>query len=302
METVAKPLLTTYTAVSLAGLVGRDGVPFPLYLRTADDVWVLYHPAAAALDDSHLGRLMAEGTTNLFIRDSDRLAYFERVEGALAQVLLDRHMPLPQRADVLHGVALRVSGELLAAPDRAGVHRAQKVMMAASGLLLREPQGFAAIRRVLSASHGLASHSITVGFLAMGLARAANTDAATLLTAGLAGLLHDVGRVGYEGIDHDPEHTVRGAALLQGLGVPAQVVEAACSHHERCDGTGYPTASRGPAIPEIARIVGLVDTFETIYSEQKPRLGVFETMRVLAQTYRGCFDEQLATRLVRLFR
>jgi putative nucleotidyltransferase with HDIG domain len=183
------------------------------------------------------------------------------------------------------------------------VQRAQKVMMATSGLLLREQNGFAAIRRLMGASQGLVAHSLTVGFLSMGLSRlVAGGDGGTLVLAGLAGLLHDVGKVDYEDLDHDPEHTTRGADILRGLGLPTPIVEAARSHHERFDGTGFPQALKGPEIPELARIVGIVDSFEKVYSTQVPRVGVFDALRILAQAYRGCFDERLALGLVKLFR
>ncbi|MBL8726868.1 MAG: HD domain-containing protein [Planctomycetes bacterium] len=295
---------TTYTAVPLVGLVNGDQIPFPLYLRTADNVWVLYRPAAAALDESHLGRLHAEGLHQLFIRDEDRAAYFTRVESALDRLLLDRTMPLERRAGVLHGVAAQVAEDLLAAmPDRDTLQRAHRVMMATSGLLLRETQGFAAVRRVMNASHGLATHSLTVSFLSMGLARTAlGADAGTLLVAGLAGLLHDVGRIGHEALDHDPEHAARGAGYLRALEVPSAIVEVARSHHERADGQGFPQQLRGNQIPELARIVGLCDQFDEIYSAPQPRVGVFDALRVLAQLYRGCFDPRLSEGLVRLFR
>ena len=298
------PPTAGYTPVPLAGLVAREPVPFALHLRTAEQVWVLYHAAGAPLDESHVGRLAAEGTTHLFVRDADRPAYFARVEQELDQVLLDRRLPIEQRADVLHGVALRVANDLLAAPpDRDRLQRAQRLMMATSGVLLREQRGFAAIRRVLGASQGLATHSLTVGFLAMGLARFVLAgDSGTLLHAGLAGLLHDVGRAGREREQHDPDHAARGAAWLARLGVPAAVVDAARWHHERHDGSGFPDGLRGDAIPPLARVVGIVDTFDKVYSSQRPRVGVFDALRILAQAYRGCFDEQLAAGLVTLFR
>lgn len=296
--------LETYTAVPLAGLVSRDQVPFPLFLRTANNVWVLYRPSDSLLDESHIGRLHAEGVQQLFIRDQDRAAYFGRVESSLDQVLLDRSMPVERRADLLYGVALRVADDLLdGMPDKPVVQRAQKMMMATSGLLLRETNGFQAIRRLLSSSDSLATHSLTVGFLSMGLARnVLSADAGTLLMAGLGGLLHDIGKVGHEGLDHDPEHTTRGAEYLASLGVQRPVVEAARSHHERCDGSGYPQALKGPQIPELARVVGLANTFDKIYSSQQPRVGIFDALRVLAQAYRGCFDDRLAQGLVKLFR
>ncbi len=293
----------TYTAVPLAGLVAKEPTPFALYLRTAGNTWVLYRPAAAALDESHLGRLQAEGVAQLFIRNLDKTAYYERVEVSLDQILLDRGMPLERRADVLQGVAIGVAEELLKGPpDRATLQRAQKVMMATSGLMLRETQGFAAIRRVMGSGPGLATHSLTVGFLCMGLARIVlSADGNSLMVAGLAGLLHDVGKAGRQQLDHDPEHTLRGAEYLQGLGVPAPIVEAARSHHERWDGSGFPHGLKGSAIPEMARIVGLVNTFDKVYAAQQPRVGVFDALRILAQAYRGCFDDRLTMGFVKLF-
>jgi putative nucleotidyltransferase with HDIG domain len=300
------PAPAGFLPVPLTGLVAAQPVPFALYLRTGDELCVLYHPAGAALDEAHLGRLAAEGTTHLFVRDEDRAAYFTRVEHALDAVLLDKRMPVEHRAAVLHGVATRVAEELLVrAPERATLHRAQKVMMATSGLLLREQHGFAAIRRVMGASKDLASHSLTVGFLAMALARSAlGADTATLLHAGLAGLLHDVGLVGAgpAANEDDPQHCERGASYLVRLGLPAAVVEAARLHHERHDGSGFPDGRKGAAIPPLAAIVGIADTLERIYASQRPRIGVFDALRILAHAYRGCFDERLALALVQLFR
>ena len=121
----------TYTAVPLSGLVRGDAGPFALYLKTADDTWVLYRPGDADLDESHVGRLAAEGVAQLYIRAEDRAKYYERVEATLGEVLFDRRLALAERADVLYGVATMVAADLLAAPpDRATVARAQKLMMA----------------------------------------------------------------------------------------------------------------------------------------------------------------------------
>ena len=77
----------TYAAVPLAGLVGKDGLPFPLYLRTASLAWVLYKPEGTLLDESHIGRLRAEGVHSLFIEDAHRSVYARRVEAELAAKL-----------------------------------------------------------------------------------------------------------------------------------------------------------------------------------------------------------------------
>jgi putative nucleotidyltransferase with HDIG domain len=176
-------------------------------------------------------------------------------------------------------------------------------MMAVSGLMLRDDRAFTAVRRVLGAGTGLAQHSLTVGLLSMGLARhALSSDVAALAVAGLGGLLHDVGRGGHEDCEQDPAHTTRGATWLRGLELPDAIVDAARSHHERHDGSGQPRGLVGDQIPELARIVGIVDAFEHLHREQVGGAGVFAALQALAQQQAGRFDPELARALVGLFR
>lgn len=293
-----------HTPVPLGGLVAPEALPFPLFLHTADGVWVLYRPAGAPFDESHVGRLLAEGTTHLFVRDEDFGLYCRRVESSLDAVLRDRHMPLAQRADLLHGVAELVAADLLSAPtEPAVVARARRVMMATGNLVLREPRRVPLLRRVLVAGDGLAQHSLTVAFLSLALVRIVDrADAGAMALAGLAGLLHDVGRVDHAELEHDPEHAARGAELLRGLALPEPVVAAVAWHHRHVDGSGFADALGGDRVPLLARVVGLVDAFDRVRTRSTPRLSVFGALSSLAQSHRGCFEPRLAQALVRLFR
>jgi hypothetical protein len=284
--------------------VTKDVVPFPLFLRTAQNCWVLYRPATAELDESHVGRLQAEGVEELFIRDADRAAWLERIETSLDRILLERTLPIEQRAGVLHGVATRVTDDLLKVlPDKPTLHRAQRVIMATGGFLLREAQGFHAVRRMMTSSPGLAAHSLTVGVLAMGLAKSTMAaDAGTLQQAGLAGLLHDIGKVGHEGIEHDPEHTLRVRQL------PAQPRAAGARRRSRALAPralrrfGLPARaawSRDPAAR--ARRRSRQHVRQGLLVAPTARRACFDALRILAQAYHGCFDDRLAQGLVRLF-
>jgi putative nucleotidyltransferase with HDIG domain len=295
---------TAFSAVPLEGLAGNVPLDFPLYLETGQHTRVLYRDVRTGLGEEHIGRLQAEGVKALFVREQDRQRYFHRVETALDSILRNRTVPLERRADVLHGVAIQMAEEVLVTPpDKEGIRRARKVMMATSSLLLRETQGFQAVRRILNAGADLATHSLTVGFFAMGLARhVLGAEPNLLLLAGLAGLLHDTGKVGHEHDGHDPEHTRRGFDQLRNLGLPLPVCEAALYHHERWDGSGFPRGLAGERIPELARLVGIANTFDKVYSGQQPRVGVYDALRILAQAYRGCFEERFALGLVNLFK
>lgn len=295
---------TTYLPVPLEGLAAREPLPFPLYLETSPGQWVLYRDARTDMTSEQLERLQAEGVPGLFIRRSDQESYCRRVEESLDGILKDAAVPLSRRADVLHGVAVAMAGDLLRArPDRPALRRAERVMLAMGGLLLRERGAFAAVRRLMGASTGLANHGLTVGFLSMGLSRhVLGAEPGLLAMAGLAGLLHDVGRIDHEHLDPDPEHTIRGHDYLKLQQLPVAVCEAALYHHERFDGSGYPRGLSGEEIPELARVVGMVDTFDKVYSGQQARVGVFDALRIMAKAYRGCFEERLAAGFVRLFR
>ncbi len=60
--------------------------------------------------------------------------------------------------------------------------------------------------------------------------------------------------------------------------------EIAMYHHERWDGTGYPTGLSGEAIPEAARIVAIVDVYDAlthdrVYRKELPEEKVIQIMR-----------------------
>ena len=65
-------------------------------------------------------------------------------------------------------------------------------------------------------------------------------------------------------------HTTAGARILGGgrSRVIRLAEEIALSHHERWDGTGYPEARSGDAIPLAARIVAVADVFDALTSDR----------------------------------
>jgi Response regulator containing a CheY-like receiver domain and an HD-GYP domain len=96
-----------------------------------------------------------------------------------------------------------------------------------------------------------------------------------------ASLLHDVGKVGIpDAILRKPgplteeeratmqTHTLIGSELLEGDSsrLFAKAREVARFHHEKWDGSGYPEARRGEAIPLAARICSIVDVFDALLS------------------------------------
>lgn len=123
---------------------------------------------------------------------------------------------------------------------------------------------------------------------------------------GQAAQLHDVGYLALPervlrkaGVfsDSDREvmhrHPLAGAQLLDGSASPVLrlAAEIAAGHHERWDGSGYPHATRGDAIPIAARIVAVADVFDALSSRRphRPAFAIGEVVEILRGEAEG-FD------------
>jgi HD-GYP domain-containing protein (c-di-GMP phosphodiesterase class II) len=130
-------------------------------------------------------------------------------------------------------------------------------------------------------------HSERVARFATRLAEEFHWNPLRLTNIYVAGLLHDVGKVGVDAeILHKPGgltereygliklHPELGAALLAGIEPLADALPAVLHHHERWDGRGYPSGLVGDQIPRIARIVAVADAFDAMTSDRPYRHGM----------------------------
>jgi response regulator RpfG family c-di-GMP phosphodiesterase len=121
-------------------------------------------------------------------------------------------------------------------------------------------------------------HSARVAVYAVGIARQLGVDDATIAEIQLGGELHDIGKIGVreavlqkpgplseEEYLHVMVHPIIGERILEPLlrehPIVLQVVR---SHHERLDGAGLPDHLQGDAIPLVARIASVADSFDAI--------------------------------------
>lgn len=124
----------------------------------------------------------------------------------------------------------------------------------------------------------------------------------------LAGLLHDIGKIGIDeallrknGRLTDEEfariktHPSIGAGILREIKQMRDIVPGVLCHHERIDGKGYPDGLKSEQLPLTGKIVGLADSFDAMTSKRTYR-DAMSIEQAIAEIERGLgtqFDEKI---------
>lgn len=127
-------------------------------------------------------------------------------------------------------------------------------------------------------------HSERVAWLSAALARALGLPEEEVRRIHVAGLVHDVGKIGVpEAVLCKPgrltdeefgwikKHPQIGHTILSGIPLLADILPGVLHHHERFDGKGYPNGLSGESIPRMARIISVADTFDALSSTRSYR-------------------------------
>ncbi|MBS0292757.1 MAG: HD-GYP domain-containing protein [Proteobacteria bacterium] len=177
-----------------------------------------------------------------------------------------------------------------------------------SDSVTRHPHALLSLARVKNADEYTYMHSVAVCALMVALARQIGLDEDGCRMAGLAGLLHDLGKAAIplevlnkpgkltnEEFALVREHSVTGHAMLQGSGLPQPVLDACLHHHEKIDGTGYPHRLAGDGIATLARMAAICDVYDAISSNRPYKRGwdPAESLRRMAEWTRDHLDKRL---------
>ncbi len=155
-------------------------------------------------------------------------------------------------------------------------------------------------------------HSDRVTKTAIEIAREMGMNEKELKDLELAGLLHDVGKIGtYESILNKPgkltdeemdmmrQHPGKGADILKPIKQLKGIVPAIRHHHESFDGTGYPDGLKGDGIPLQARILTVADTVDAMGADRPYRKG--RPLEAIIAELKRCAGTQFDAKVVKAY-
>lgn len=152
-------------------------------------------------------------------------------------------------------------------------------------------------------------HSSRVSKLAEMLACELGFDPDMVETVRMAGLLHDIGKIGVpDAILGKPDkltdeefaemrkHPELGYRILRGIPQFEAMLPGVRHHHESWDGSGYPSGLAGEEIPPIARLLAVADAFDAMTSDRPYRAGM--SLGVVEEILREGRGQQWAPEVV----
>ena len=186
---------------------------------------------------------------------------------------------------------------------------AESMVNEITGSVMRNPDALLSVARLKTADNYTYMHSVAVSGLMVALARKLRLDDAMVHRAGMAGLLHDLGKAHMdphilnkpgkltdEEFEHMKAHPRAGYEVLRGSdGVDAEVLDACLHHHERLDGLGYPDKLSGEQISLLSRMTAICDVYDAITSNRPYKNGwpPAESLRRMAEWTGTHLDKRL---------
>jgi len=174
-----------------------------------------------------------------------------------------------------------------------------------SNSVLRNPGALISLARLKTADDYTFMHSVAVCALMIALARQLGLDEQQVREAGMAGLLHDLGKamipleiLNKPGKLTDEEfalvktHPAEGhKLLLEGNGISEMTRDVCLHHHEKIDGSGYPKGLNGETMSLFAKMGAVCDVYDAVTSNRPYKAGwdPAESIKRMAE-WKGHFD------------
>ena len=291
---------------------------FSLYLKQ-DDNLVLYAEKGELFTDAHKERLGKLGVDHLYVKTEDYKFYAQYVQDNIKELLDDEMIPVRDRARAWNDAAVALAKEAFDKnlPGHIDKRRFRKIssLIANSLKFFAREDALKELARFITEGNELFRHGIAVMVLTISLLSTyIKEDADLMVAVGIGAMLHDIGKLelppdiftrrsdnlSQEEQDLIRSHPALGVGLCSSLPLPQETLQCILFHHEREDGTGYPSGAMGGLLPSYVQALALCNEYDNL-TRYAPRgrkpLTPFEALTRIKQC-RGAFDAEMLKRLI----
>jgi putative nucleotidyltransferase with HDIG domain len=222
------------------------------------------------------------------------------------------------RMESLRSSAMLVVDDIFKDPSPENIDRGMKAVSSFVYVLMKDPKAYLFLAKLSSHDPYTLQHSVGTAVLCIILARKMGIqDEQELKDVGMAGLLHDVGKVKVKTeiinkkgpLDEDEweemrQHSLEGYEIVKNNpSLSENTKRAILEHHEDKNGTGYPLALKAEETHLFSKIVCACDTFNALTTNRSysKAMQPFDALKLMRDKLGHKIDETLFKQLVLIY-
>ncbi len=254
----------------------------------------------------------------VWVKEGDLDSLRKFAESVILKPTTSNTLPPQKRMDILRRSAMSVVEDLFESPTQEKIEKSVNVVRSFVYVMMKDPKAYLLLIKLSSHDPYTLQHSVGTAVNAIILARKLGiTQDKELLDVGLAGLLHDIGKVRIrKEIINKPgpltesewqemrQHSLEGFEIVKdNPQISARTKRAILEHHEDNIGTGYPSGLKADQIDIFSKIVSICDIFNALTTDRTYAKGrsAFEAFQFMRDKLMHKVDDHIFTQLVMIY-
>lgn len=307
-------------------IVSEQNIDFNIYLFN-ENKFILY-ATPQNFTEKHRERLVCNEIKNIYINRNDKIAYDLFVQANLPLILDSEKLNLQKKSEILYNHSLYVVEDFYKNLNsdnlnREGIDKLISIVDNIYSFFSKNQNAIQFIQNLVQVNYNEYIHCINTSLYAISFLSHYNREKnevnlfrkSTIRNIGIGALLHDIGKSKIQHkilmkpgalstfeFDEIKKHPIYGIEMCQYMELEQSVSQCVLFHHEKLDGSGYPTGTKN--IHRHVQIVTVADMFDAITCERpyrKHKVTTFEALKILSkEVERGRLDRELVASFVRM--
>lgn len=291
---------------------------FSVYLKQGER-FVLYTGDEEQFSERHRRTLHDNGVGEVFVQAEQREAYTDYVERHLGQILSDESIPLESRSNVFYSTSASIVEEVfetrLPEPLKGSQFKRILHFVERGTQFLSRTGTLEAVGKLMSHDYYTYTHCVHVFVYATAILNSYGVEESIVLQSGLGAVLHDLGKqfipadlLNKEGALEEEEwevvkkHPLFGVTMCREIPLGQDAHNCILFHHERMNGTGYPSGLSSADLPFPVRAVTIADVYDALTTKRSYAAAMtpYEALTIMRNDMTGFFDEDMFRRFIEI--